>query len=132
MNSDSKLSSSSPRRSLSWIVGVSSAVALLSVGVGLFILLPPLRLLAALLVVGAVAGSLSTRQAWLSGAIVGLPFSLQQLTRHSLDEFRTVSAAFGQPDFWRLVVPVSVVATGVAVLGALAGAWLFGERFRPR
>lgn len=86
----------------------------------------------ALFLAGAGAGAISSRQAWLSGIIVGLPLALQQLTRHSLLEFGTVSVAMAQPDFWRLVLPVSFVATGVAILGALSGAWLLGSRFRPR
>ncbi len=120
------------RRSWKWIAGVSFVVAVLACGVGLFFLLSPLRLLVALFVSGGVAGAVSTRQAWLSGTIVGFPLALEQLTRHALLEFGTVSVALAQPDYWRLTVPVSLVATGVAVLGALSGAWLFGARFRPR
>jgi hypothetical protein len=120
------------RRSWKWIAGVSSVVAVLSLGAGLFFLLPPLPLLAALFFAGAVAGTLSTRQAWLSGFIVGFPLALEQFTRHALREFGRVSIALAHPDYWRLVVPVSLVATGVAVLGALSGAWVFGARFRPR
>jgi hypothetical protein len=132
MNSGSKLSSSSSRRSWTWIAGVSSVVSVLALGGGFLVLLPPARLLVALFFVGVMAGTLSTRQAWLSGVIVGLPLSLQQLTRYALTEFGTVPVALAHADYWRLVAPVSVVATGVSVFGALAGAWLFGERFRPR
>jgi hypothetical protein len=132
MNSDFKPLSSPSRRSWRWIAGVSFAVSAIALGVGFFVLLPPLRLLAALFVMGGVAGALSTRQAWLSGLIVGLPLALEQLTRHSLLEFGTLAVALAHADYWRVVVPVSFVATGVAILGALSGAWALGARFRPR
>lgn len=132
MNLDSKPPSNLPRRSWTWIAGVSAVIAALCLVGGLFVLVDPLLFMGALFLAGAGAGAISSRQAWLSGIIVGLPLALQQLTRHSLLEFGTVSVAMAQPDFWRLVLPVSFVATGVAILGALSGAWLLGSRFRPR
>jgi len=99
---------------------------------GAFFLWPPLGLLVALFFTGAVAGALSTRQSWLSGIIVGLPLALEQLTRHTLHEFGTVRVALAHVDYWRLVLPVALVATGVAILGALSGAWLLGQFFRVR
>ncbi len=132
MNLDSNPPSILPRRSWTWIAGVSTAIAALCLVGGLFVLVDPPFFMGALFLAGAGAGAVSSRQAWLSGIIVGLPLALQQLTRHSLQEFGTVSVALAQPDFWRLVLPVSLVATGVAILGALSGSWLLGSRFRPR
>lgn len=113
-------------------MGVSFFVCGVSLIGGLFFVLSPLGLLGALFSVGGVAGALSTRQSWLSGIIVGLPLGVEQLTLYSLGEFGTLSVAVAHPDFWRIVVPVSFVATGVAVLGGLTGAYLFGKFFRPR
>jgi hypothetical protein len=132
MNSDSKRLSFLPRRSWKWIVGVSSIVSAGALGMGLFILLSPPHLLVALFLAGGVAGAISTRQAWLSGVIVGVPFAWEQLTRHALLEVGSLSAAMGHPDYWPWVAPVSLVAAGVAVLGALSGAWAFGAWFRSR
>jgi hypothetical protein len=134
MNLASKinLSDSAPSRSWKWIVGVSFFVCGVALMGGLFVVLSPLGLLGALFSVGAVAGALSTRQSWLSGIIVGLPLGIEQLTLSSLGEFGTLSVAVANPDFWRIVVPVSFVATGVAILGGLTGAYLFGKFFRPR
>lgn len=134
MNSDSKpiSSVSPPQRSWGWIVGVSAGVSVCALIAGTYVLVDPLRLLAVFFCVGALAGMLATRQAWLAGIIVGLPLGLQQLTRYSLQEFKTLSEALGRADYWRIVPPVSIVATGVAVLGAMSGAWLLGARFRPR
>lgn len=132
MNSDSNPPSVVPRRSWKWIAGISAAVSVLALGVGLFVLLRPLPLMGALFLTGALAGAISTRQAWLSGIIVGLPLALEQLTRSTLEEYGSVAAALAQADYWRLVFPVSLVITGVAILGALSGAWLLGSLFKPR
>jgi hypothetical protein len=131
LNSNLAVSPEPRRRSWTWIAGVSAVLSALSLLAGTFVLLPPLGLLAAFLLVGALGGALSTRQAWLSGIIIGFPLGLQQLTRYALQELGSLSATLAQPDYWRLVVPASAVATGVAILGAMTGAWLGGALFRP-
>ncbi|MBL8023569.1 MAG: hypothetical protein JNK54_04705 [Elusimicrobia bacterium] len=134
MNLASKIDiarSSSPR-SWKWIGGVSFLVCGVSLLGGFFVVLTPLELLGALFGVGVVAGALSTRQAWLSGIIVGFPLGVEQLTLYALREFGSLSVVLAQPDYWHLVAPISFVTTGVAILGGLTGAWLLGKQFSPR
>lgn len=125
-------SSKSDRRSWSWIAGTSALVSLVFVAAGSFVTLSATGVLAGLFAAGIVAGAVSSRQAWLSGIIVGLPFGLAQLTRHALVEYATLWSAWTQADYWIVVLPVAFVSTGVAILGGLSGAYALGERFRPR
>lgn len=120
------------RRSWGWIAGTSGLVSLIFVGLGSVVTLSPTGILAALFVAGFVAGAVSSRQAWLSGIIVGIPLGVAQLTRHALVEYANLSVAWARSDFWIFVLPVAVVSTGVAILGGLSGAYALGERFRPR
>lgn len=119
-------------RSWGWIAGTSGLVSLFFMGLGSIVTLSPTGILAALFVAGFVAGAVSSRQAWLSGIIVGIPVTIAQLTRHASAEYSTLFAAWGQPDFWILIAPVALVSTGVAILGGLTGAHVFGHRFLPR
>ncbi|MBK9430698.1 MAG: hypothetical protein IPN65_09530 [Elusimicrobia bacterium] len=72
---------------------------------------------------GAVAGFWGARQAWLAGIIVGIPFTVAQITRWS-----ALERAVGTPDYWILVPLVAVPATGMAIVGALTGAWVRNTR----
>ena len=106
---------------------ITLTAASVSLGAGvasLWIGLSPLGLLAVLFVLGGLAGAWASRQAWLSGVIVGLPLAWIQLTRASLDQYPTLGAALTVSDYWRIVPSVSVLSTGVAIMGALVGSWV--------
>jgi hypothetical protein len=120
------------RRSWAWIAGTSALVSMGVVGVGLFVRMSPFAFLAALFAAGAAAGAVSSRQGWLSGIIVGIPFSFSHITHTAAAEYASVFAAWAHVDFWKVGFPVSLVSTGVAILGGLTGAFLWGDRFRPR
>jgi hypothetical protein len=79
---------------------------------------------------GALAGWISQRHGWLSGIIVGLPLALFQLTRLAAQEYGSFGSVLATPDFWALILPVSVGATGMAIIGALSGAWLQDMRLQ--
>jgi hypothetical protein len=114
------LKSPIPWSALSLKATVVSAVCVLgSFGVAL----SPGWLLAALFFFGAVAGFWGARQAWLAGIIVGIPFTVAQITRWS-----ALERAVGTPDYWILVPLVAVPATGMAIVGALTGAWVRNTR----
>jgi hypothetical protein len=120
------------RRSWAWIAGTSALISSAVVGVGLFVRMSPFVFLAALFGAGLVAGAVSSRQAWLSGIIVGIPFAFSHITRTAAVEYGTPFAPWGQADFWMVCFHVALVSTGVAILGGLCGAYLWGDRFRPR
>ena len=84
-----------------------------------------ISLMAALFAVGLTAGVWSRRHGWLSGSVVGLPFSFLQIHRWAGPEST-------DPDYWRIAVPTAVVAAGVAVLGGMTGAWLRGRKYLPK
>lgn len=124
-----------PKNSWTWIALSSTAISALGLLAGLFYLLEPIGILLGLFLIGLLAGIVAGRQAWLSGVIVGLPFSLQQLTRHAMTEAPSIAsladpqgaplaAVLMQPDYWRIAVPVAFVASSIAVMGGLAGAWV--------
>lgn len=88
-----------------------------------FVALSPGWLLATLFVLGMVAGGWAARQAWLAGLIVGLPMAVAQMTRWSALEHAT-----GSDLYWLLVPMAAVPATGIAIAGALTGAWVRNTR----
>lgn len=114
-----------PNRSTWTHISLTAAVVSFSAVVGsVWIGLPPMELLGALFVLGGLAGAWAGRQSWLSGVIVGLPLAWTQLTRSSLDQYHTLGGALIAPDYWRIVPWVSVLASGVAIMGALVGSWV--------
>ena len=136
------LSTPKPKNSWTWIALSSAAISALGLLAGQFYLLEPVGILLGLFLIGLAAGIVAGRQAWLSGVIVGLPFALQQLTRHAMTEAPAIAsladprgaplaAVLMQPDYWRIAVPVAVVASSIAILGGLAGAWVRTIRHTP-
>lgn len=132
-------SNSTTKNSWTWIVLSAAVVALGVLILGAFVLLPPVGIVLALFLFGFLAGAVAGRQAWLAGTLVGGPLVFQQLTRHALASAPPVAsladphaaplaAVWMSPDFWWIAGPVSFTATGLAVMGALAGAWLRGTR----
>jgi hypothetical protein len=101
----------------------AAVVAALCVVASFFVALSPGWLLASLFLCGALAGAWGARQAWLAGLIVGMPFTIAQVTRWSALEH-----AAGSPMFWVLVPLVAVPATGIAIAGALSGSWVRNTR----
>ncbi len=118
------------KTSWSWIALVSFAVSGLALALSLLWQVRALGLLLWLFLFGAVAGWLSQRHGWLSGIIVGLPLALFQLTRLALPDYGSALSFMAQPDYWRLLVPASVVSTGMAIMGGIVGAWVGSIRLQ--
>ena len=89
-----------------------------------------LGLLFGLFLLGVPAGLLARRQGWLCGLVVGFPITFFQLTRHVMLQEGSLGAVFRQPDYWMLIIPTCVAATGLAVLGGMAGAWMHDSRWQ--
>ncbi|HOW28932.1 MAG TPA: hypothetical protein PK876_10590 [Elusimicrobiota bacterium] len=106
----------------------SSIVCLAGIGLSLFWLTGVIATLLGLLGLGMLAGWFSRRHGWLCGIIVGLPVGLVQLSHRALLEEGTLQKLFLQPDYWRLLVPVTIVMTGVAILGGIVGVWMVNLR----
>ncbi len=113
-----------------WITLVSLAVSGLALALSLLWQVRALGLLFWLFLFGAAAGWLSQRHGWLSGIIVGLPLALFQLTRLALPDYGSALSFMAQPDYWRLLVPASVVSTGMAIMGGIVGAWVRNIRLQ--
>ena len=101
----------------------STVVAAAGAGVAAFADLSPLGFLTGLFLFGAVAGAWGRRHGWLSGIVVGLSFSLLQLTRWAGSEMAL-------PDYWIIAIPTSVASTGMAIMGGITGAWLQKKRLQ--
>ena len=101
----------------------SAVVAAAGAGVGAFADLTPLGFLTALFLLGGVAGAWGRRHGWLGGIVVGLSFSLLQLTRWA-------GSDRALPDYWIIAVPTSVASTGMAIMGGITGAWLQKKRLQ--
>ncbi len=116
----------------SWprILTSSVVVAVIALLVGIFWQADALELLIAEFFFGALAGWFARRHGWLSGVIVGLPYGIAQLTHRAVQDYPTLSNLLMEPDYWRLLIPASVVACGMCVLGALAGAWMQDMRLQ--
>lgn len=108
----------------------SVIVSGLALIVGIFWQADALELLIGQFFFGALAGWFARRHGWLSGLIVGLPYGIAQLTHRAAHDYPTVSNLLMDPDYWRLLIPASVVACGMAILGALAGAWMQDMRLQ--
>jgi|GEM_PF-3130365 len=115
-----------PVRSWIWIVGVSVVVSLVAFASGFIVLFSALGILGALFSFGLVGGALASRQGWFPGLIVGWPFSWLLFTRHFFNGATLLTEGV---DYWRVVPITAFLTTGVAVLGGISGAWLFGVRF---
>ncbi len=127
MNSTSKRPSVAPV-TWTWISLSSTGVSAGSLAFSAFVPLSPLGILSGLLVFGTLAGALARRHGWLAGIIVGFPFGLFQLTAQAAREMSGLSAVLAHPNYWRVAVPTAFLATGVAILGAMAGVWFLGTR----
>jgi len=101
----------------------STVVAAAGAGIAVFSDLTPLGFLTALFLLGSVAGAWGRRHGWLGGMVVGLSFSLLQLTRWA-------GSDRALPDFWIIAVPTSVASTGMAIMGGITGAWLQKKRLQ--
>jgi hypothetical protein len=95
----------------------SAALSAVAVTGAFFVRLPVISFMGILFSVGFLAGAWGRRQGWLSGFIVGFPFSIMQVSSWAGPE------GMGA-DFWRLAVPAAFIISGMAVLGGMSGAWL--------
>lgn len=118
------------KASWSWIALVSFAVSAAALLLSLLWQARALGLLLWLFLFGAAAGWLSQRHGWLSGIIVGLPLALFQLTRLAVADHGSYLSLMTQPDYWRILVPASVVSTGMAIMGGIVGAWVRSIRLQ--
>lgn len=89
-----------------------------------------IMLLLILFILGFGAGWFARRTGWLCGIIVGLPVGLAYLTGLAVNEYGSLPAVFGQPDYWRIAFPAAVAATGMAIMGGVAGAWMHDIRLQ--
>jgi hypothetical protein len=109
---------------------VSLATLVVAMGFSLLWQCWAIDLLLALYVFGAAAGWFARRQGWYCGLIVGLPMAFFQLSRLALHDHADLPALLADPDYWRLVVPASIVATGMAIMGGMSGAFLQDMRLQ--
>jgi hypothetical protein len=112
------------KTSWSRIVISSVIVAAFAIVLGIVWQADALELLIAEFLFGAIAGWFARRQGWLSGLIVGMPYGIAQLTHRAVQDYPTISNLLVDADYWRLLIPASVVACGMCILGSLAGAWM--------
>ena len=110
---------------VSWISIIlkSAVVAACGSMVAAFANLTPLGFLAGLFLFGAAAGAWGRRHGWLAGIVVGLSFSILQLSRWAGPDRRL-------SDFWILALPTSVASSGMAIMGGITGAWLQKKRLQ--
>jgi hypothetical protein len=125
-------SPSNTKPTWSKIAGVSAVALVVAMGFSLLWQAWAIDLLFSLYVFGAAAGWFARRQGWLCGIIVGLPVAFFQLSRLASHDHSSLSGLFADPDYWRLVVPASIAATGIAIMGGMTGAWMQDAHFQRR
>jgi hypothetical protein len=111
-------------------LGASAVVSAVGVGWGIYAPMKAVGLLLLLLILGALAGAMARRTGWLAGIIVGLPVGLVHLTFLAIKGEGSFTTVVSMADYWRVLVPAAVCGSGVAILGAIAGAFLFNQVFR--
>jgi hypothetical protein len=82
---------------------------------------------------GALAGAAARRQGWLAGLLAGIPQGFWAVIHWiRLHERIPLAGVFHFEEFWRLGIPVAILAVGPAIMGGIIGAWLRGTSFKSR